>query len=573
MTENELLEIVENLNRERKVLFKRIGAENNIFNGCVELSSNMCCRLSVVFPQSYPLQLPEIKVIDPEKRFAHMGFDGKLCLIDNSSMLINTTMPEQLLIDCFDKVMEILSVDMKSEDYANEIRREFDSYWLANAKLKLYSALEDDNYGYTEIQMYISRSVRVLATSLQDAKYLACNYLNAVDNDKAFSTKCILIGLREKSKPIALKALYKWSEIRQYIYGNVSGAVKRRFQKFLNLSVCEAVRYIVLSMPGEYGNVFFGFRIHFTNKKKERIKNVTTAKIEQVYIHRIDKSYLLQRSGGETSVSEKQVLLLGCGSVGGYVANNLCQLGIGSLDLLDDDFFSKENIHRHFLGFDALKGKANYKALLLKERLERMYPYVDIDSLDYPDRSVEIFIQKKERFYNYDIIISALGEPTLNLEINRILYEEKIHTPFVCCFNEPYGIGGHAVAVNIDRESCLRCLYTDTISSELVPFRASFVEKNQYFKKNISGCSSAFVPYSCLDSQQTAIMASRLVMDILKGNVCNNQMCYWLGESNELENKGFFLSEFYKLKKKKFTQEINRFEAAKHCPICQNKQG
>lgn len=217
----------------------------------------------------------------------------------------------------------------------------------------------------------------------------------------------------------------------------------------------------------------------------------------------------------------------------GYIANNLCQLGIGAIDLLDDDLFSKENVHRHFLGVDSLMCKSNNKAVLLKERLEQMYPYADIDSLDYEDRSVEKFILKKDRLKNYDIIISALGEPTLNLEINRVLYEEKIFTPFVCGFNEPYGIGGHAVAVNIDQNSCLRCLYTDLISDDLVPFRASLVEEGQYFKKNISGCSSAFVPYSCLDSQQTAIIVARLAIAILKGEVA--------------------------------------IIAAKHCPICHKK--
>lgn len=179
-------------------------------------------------------------------------------------------------------------------------------------------------------------------------------------------------------------------------------------------------------------------------------------------------------------------------------------------------------------------------------------------------------MQKWERLENYDLIISALGEPTLNLEINRILYKEKIATPFICCFNEPYGIGGHALAVNITHDTCLRCLYTDQISEDLVPFRASFVGKNQYFKKNISGCSGAFVPYSCLDSQQTAIMTARLAVKILLGEVRQNKICSWKGNDMDLINAGFKTSDFYQSRKANGMLEEMAVPFAEHCPVCHN---
>ena len=359
-------------------------------------------------------------------------------------------------------------MDMKSDEYSKELLREFDSYWFANSALEIYSALEDRYFGYSEIKMYISKGIHVLASTLSEAKYLGCNYLKAVDDKKAFSTNCIVISLKKNSKPIALRENYRWSEVRRYIQENITNATKKKFKKFLNSYGADLMRYIVISLPEESGNVLFGFRVHFSNKKKEKLEKVIAAKVEPVYVKRIDRSYMLQRSGAENDISSKSILLLGCGSIGGYIANNLCQLGIGSIDILDNDVFTKENVHRHFLGFDALVGKTHSKAILLKNRLEEMYPYADIDSLDYKDRSVENYLSDTRRLSKYDLIISALGEPTLNIEINRILYEEQIDTPFICCFNEPYGIGGHAIVSNITRHTCLRCLYTDAISSDLL---------------------------------------------------------------------------------------------------------
>ena len=569
MIERELINLINKLNIYRKVAFEQDKDNRRAFIGNVTVE-NESYHMKIFFPDAFPIKLPEITIIDANKRFAHMGIDGKLCLLDESSILIQSSMPDQIVIDCYDKAITNISIDINSEYYAREVLREFNSYWIQNANLKIYSFLEELNSGYIEVPMYISRNIHVIASSVLNAKYYACNYLNVFDDDKAYDAKCLLISLRSNSRPICLKKDYKWSEIRKYILKNVTGSVKRQFQHFLNCSVSGFMKYIVISIPGECGNILFGFRIHFTNRKKEMVRKIITSKVDLVYVNRMDKTYMLQRSGIEKDISEKHVLLLGCGSVGGYIANNLCQMGVGSIDLLDNDIFTKENVYRHFLGFDALRNPNKYKAELLKERLEEIYPYADKDSLDYTECSVENYLQKWERLENYDLIISALGEPTLNLEINRILYKEKIATPFICCFNEPYGIGGHALAVNITHDTCLRCLYTDQISEDLVPFRASFVGKNQYFKKNISGCSGAFVPYSCLDSQQTAIMTARLAVKILLGEVRQNKICSWKGNDMDLINAGFKTSDFYQSRKANGMLEEMAVPFAEHCPVCHN---
>lgn len=252
--------------------------------------------------------------------------------------------------------------------------------------------------------------------------------------------------------------------------------------------------------------------------------------MEPVHCERLDYSFIQNRLCADDGIRTKSVLILGCGSLGGYIASNLCQYGITSLDILDKDYYSPENACRHWLGFcGEAATKIINKADLLKNRLYSMYPYVDIDSLNYEDRSVEAFIEDIVRLSRYDLIISALGEPTLNLEINRLLYQNGICTPFLCCFNEPYGIGGHSIIVNIDKDSCLECLYTSCTSNEQVTFRGSFVEENQNFSKNMSGCAGSFVPYSNLDSQQTAICVARMAIDVLNGKIVHNTMCSWLG--------------------------------------------
>lgn len=573
MVEKIIAENIEELNKKRNVHFAKEKDCQRSFVSAVEFGENQFCEMRISFSEYYPSKIPDIFVVNPKERYMHMDSKGKLCLFDNSSILINENLPEQLLLDCFDKAVEIITTDTNSQTYVEEVMREFESYWCAVAKAKMYSAIEVQENEYFEATMFVSKGIRVLASSEEEAKFLACNYLNATNDDNSFSAKCLVIGLRKNAKLIEVKDTYKWRDIRKYVMENVSGSVKREFRKFLDKRVKNTIRYMVLSFPGKYGNILFGFRLSFTNRNYEKIEKLYGATVECVYINRIDREYLLQRCGAETTLSGKKILLLGCGSIGGYLANNLCQLGIESLDLLDVDWFAVENVHRHFLGFDAIKKGPRDKALLLKERLEEMYPYVDIDSLDYKDRSAEFFISKNDRLKNYDLVVSALGEPTVNLKINRILYEQNINVPFVCCFNEPYGIGGHAIATNIDNNSCLRCMYTDVISPELVQFKASYVKAGQNFRKNISGCGSAFVPYSCLDSQQTAIVTARLVADILKNKEVSNCMRSWIGTSEDLEEEGFEVSDFYRLHSEEAPLIKMEIQAAKYCPICNAKKG
>lgn len=297
--------------------------------------------------------------------------------------------------------------------------------------------------------------------------------------------------------------------------------------------------------------------------------NSHTAYAHPVMITRVDKEYLLMRGGSTDSLQNKNILLLGCGSVGGFIANDLCQSGVCSVDILDKDILSADNVYRHFLGFDMLKLDIyENKADLMKQKLESMYPYVDIDSLSFVNRTVEALLDEPNRLNAYDLIISALGEPTINLAINEVLRNHAIRTPFICAFNEPYGIGGHAVAVNIENDSCLQCLYTDVSSSELVSFRGSLVQPGQNFKKSYAGCGGAFVPYSGLDSQQTAITATRLAIDIFAGNITQNTICSWFGDDQSIITQGYATSAFYKQNRTSgYSSRMSVFPS-KHCNLC-----
>lgn len=567
MIEKQIDELVKVLNMNRDVCFEKIDGQKNLYQTNISISDNSEVCLQILFSEQFPLVFPTFRIVNPQRFFAHVDSKGIICLLDDTAILKKIDLPELIAIDCFDKAVEILNVLPGSDEYKNEVAREFNAYWAQLSSECIYSNIEcHSSNAYMDLQVVKANGYRLVSNDLNSSECLLQNNFHC-KMDNCEKVPCIAIRLRSFEVP-PLKQEYKWKELRQFILKSITSAQKREFKRFLNKKIKVINRYLILVVPSKEGDIHMAFHLYGSNNNYGKVEKMVSCEVKPVSVARIDYNHMVERGGAINRLTNKNVLLLGCGSIGGYLANNLCQSGITQVDILDDDIFTFENIHRHLLGFSEAKRHKN-KADMMKEWLENQYPYAEIDSLNFKDRRAEKFIMDINRLRGYDLIISALGEPTLNLEIDRILYNESIETPFVCCFNEPFGIGGHAVCTNVNRNSCLRCLYTDLISSELVPFRASLVEAGQSFKRNISGCAGAFVPYSTLDTQQTALIATKLALDVLCEKVSENKILSWLGSSEELEKNGFNTAAFFKNSSKDGNGIVEKKQFGNpHCPTC-----
>ena len=59
-----------------------------------------------------------------------------------------------------------------------------------------------------------------------------------------------------------------------------------------------------------------------------QIKEIASTKMYPLSVQRIDKSYLMNRITSQAiSLSKKKCLLIGCGSIGGYLVNELIKFG------------------------------------------------------------------------------------------------------------------------------------------------------------------------------------------------------------------------------------------------------
>lgn len=571
MNKEQIELLINNLNLKRQVSFKIQSEQPVSFSGNVKLPEETVC-LKIEFTEYFPLEFPTISIENAQRFYPHVSVSGRICLFDDSSLLIRSDMPEQMVIDAFDRAKEILNVNPLSIEYRNEVAKEFNAYWSGVSKLILYTNLSPcKSREYLNLSAIRAENKILVSNSVADSEFMLKNHFK-LSLEEESSIPCIQIRLREFNIP-PIQKKYNWKWLRRFVLKNITSSQKKDFTFFLTTRKKVFHQFLILSIPTDNQDICVAFLIYAKSNKYKKIEKMVNCTVIPVTTIPIDYNFLVKRSSARTELSNRSVLLLGGGSVGGYIASNLCQAGICNVDILDRDKFTVENVYRHLLGFgDALKGR--YKADLLKEYLEEQYPFVDIDSLDLSNRRAESFIQDSERIQTYDLIISALGEPTINLEINRILYSNNINIPFVICFNEPYGIGGHVIAVNLQSGGCLRCLYTDLISNNLVPFRASLVAEGQNFKKSISGCAGSFVEYTALDSQQTALLTVRLVIDILSGRCNESTLLSWTGTSDNLIDNGFKVSDYYKhISSQNYCNTVKKYiPTNERCPICVNAE-
>lgn len=532
--------------------------------------------LKLGFEASFPYSLPSIFVSPVPTMRLHIDDKGKICLTDESSLLLDTKKPAQLITECLKLAERVLNLSPDDPQYQAELKREFMSYWgLQGNGSSIWSILSiADCQSIHKIPLFPVGKSYILAPSLSDANSFICDYLglSPIETYKGNLQYAWVIRLKEGASLLSPFENLDWSSIIRYVKNNSNQETRQKFWDLTSTPVTKAVVRLIFVVPAIDaidGDIVFGVSVLIKNRYRLPIKASLSKAVSRVNVMRYDYDFLLSRCGSTPSLKDKRVLLLGCGSVGGFLANNLCQMGVTQLDLLDKDTFSVHNVYRHFMGFETIKQERNsYKADSLRNWLTNKYPYVDIDSLNYVDRAVEkVILKNHDRLRQYDLIISALGEPTLNLAINDLLIQQQIQVPFIVCFNEPYGVGGHVIVTNISDESCLHCFYSDPIYGGLCSFRGSLVDTNQNFKKTLSGCSGMFVPYSTLDSQQTAIYTARKAVDVLTGKLTHNDFFTWRGDASLLISQGFRVSEYF------FADSVPEHFSNPNCPICQGRNG
>lgn len=145
-------------------------------------------------------------------------------------------------------------------------------------------------------------------------------------------------------------------------------------------------------------------------------------------------------------LGQKTVAVVGCGGLGGYLAEFSGRLGIGRIRVVDGDVFEESNLNRQLLSEPALLGQN--KAEVAAARLRRINPGITVEA--YP-----VFLTEKnaaEILSGCDMVLDGLDR----VEARRLLGEAGVP----CVFG---GIGGWTAqaALSLPGDGLVHRLYPE----------------------------------------------------------------------------------------------------------------
>lgn len=114
-----------------------------------------------------------------------------------------------------------------------------------------------------------------------------------------------------------------------------------------------------------------------------------------------DRTELLVGESNIKRLKNANIFLVGCGGVGGYVAEMLVRAGVGNITIMDFDKISTSNINRQIIALSSTVGKS--KVDVLKQRLLDINPDCNVKVIN--DR---LCLDNLHLTQGYDFIIDAI---------------------------------------------------------------------------------------------------------------------------------------------------------------------
>jgi molybdopterin/thiamine biosynthesis adenylyltransferase len=206
---------------------------------------------------------------------------------------------------------------------------------------------------------------------------------------------------------------------------------------------------------------------------------------------RLDDAYLSQRNiPGRTTFSGKRIGMIGCGTIGGFLAEMLVKAGAGTgggeLLLIDNDTLMPQNLGRHRLGFNHLfQGKATAVA----EELGSAMPTAKVTHFSSDAKDVNLA--------GLDLIIDATGEEAFGHWLAKAASCPTLHV-----WIEGAGVAVRTLLKQRPEQGCYRCLTQANSRGGLLPVVGGVppIFAGQ-------GCEGLYVPFPASVSIQAAALA------------------------------------------------------------------
>lgn len=457
----------------------------------------------------------------------HVERTGKLCLYDLEGVLIDVDFAG-LMQQCVHQAIKIISDGINKTNKLDFIK-EFNLYWLQLPDIMLVKFTAPEHKESGLVKFIWDTPQKKDSESIQEyskRKKISNIYASMTDY-LSFNTWKITGSQRN--------GLYIFFESKDYIFppdirsqlsvGYINSLLalanqeNEKIRAVVNKLSKQTIIIFELLQPNKT-MVMIGA---FCNNAKLVIQNNTLQLtddtiINPLYIERNDRKFLQSRIADSTNpLVGKSFLIIGCGSIGGYLGTYMAKAGCDDLTFVDNQKLEEENIYRHVLG---MKYLGFNKADAMRRYLCNEIPYLNVKSRDF---GIQYLIRNGViDFTKFDVIISVTGNHNVNRWLNRYVQENSITVPIIYAWNEPIDIGCHAALFKQSWNGDYEKMFSRDLNTGTLFDKTAYCEQNQEITRSFLGCGSSYIPYGTEVSIQTAMLALDLLKRLFTGRVNHN---------------------------------------------------
>lgn len=489
----------------------------------------------------------------------HMGKRGLICLFDLEGILINPDF-ETLINESISRLNKTLLDGIEGSNKIDFIT-EFNSYWLQLPDSKLVDSFVNLDDGLKKVKYLTKKklSQEELILSIADKEEIFNTtgskgtiknaiYVNIMTEEYIYPP-----DWRKKLDINYINKLLQIGKVEYRMVEDLIGRINREILLFININQPNGAKTPIAILIKYYNKKLINDHIY--------LQFDNDCKCMPLCISRSDSDYIISRGGIFTEIKSKKVLIVGCGSIGGYLASELIKSGISNLSLVDDDFLTAGNIYRHLLGLEYV---GQYKTKAISKYIERNIPFINIKGFENKiENLIENYLLDFEEF---DLIMSATGNHNVNRWINKYVKANNVTTPVVYLWNEVLGIGNHAVFIDNKYKGCFECLIGQ--DEKGLYDRTSYCERGQIFTKKYNGCSSTFLPFGSIHSLKTVSLGVELALKYFNEELKENLLISQKGNDIYMIKEGLLTSNRYKKQKNDVWKLSGTEFISEQCNIC-----
>lgn len=436
--------------------------------------NNIEIPVRIEFRNVYFDEMPIIRLREPRPAqlngpLPHVDHNGKLCYLESETIFIDINNSQNVFPRIIETAKDVLTKSLLGKN-KDDVIGEFALYWdrkshgvylsndHANQILK-YNILNFLTPSGKEIQIYLIGSDK----EIQDQKQFRKGRLAYSNNFNAIIINMVNIPLLPRYPPWppeSFKDLFIWLSS---IDPNSAKTLETKLSKKANLS---SPLLIAINTAGGMiaAEVILDKTYSDTIKHPARFfKLIKSAKpdqgvkIKRISVSEFNSKFITTRNLPKKSndLSNKNIVLVGCGTIGGYLLRLLVQSGAGrgkngKITIFDPDILSASNIGRHYLDERYL---FDNKAEACKNKLLEEFHWVNIraHNIEYSWIATE----------SVDLIIDATGRESFSLKLNKKsidAFKCKSHTtPVLFAWIDGAGTCGRTFLFD-GSGGCYRCL-------------------------------------------------------------------------------------------------------------------